>query len=52
MKGVKSNDKHTNASFIKKYQDHIPWSFAYKVVCTDDKSSKPVVLYKGKKCSQ
>ena len=28
----------------KKYQDHIPCSFAYKLVCVDDKFSKPIVL--------
>ena len=47
LKGVKNNDKN-NASYTKKYQDHIPCSFAYKVVCIDDKFSKPVVHYKGK----
>ena len=26
-------------SYTKKYQDHIPCSFAYKVVCVDDKFS-------------
>ena len=30
-KEVKSSDKN-NGSYTKKYQDHIPWSFAYKVV--------------------
>ena len=35
-------------SYTKKYQDHIPYSFAYKVVCIDDKYSKDVVLYRGK----
>ena len=32
----------------KKYQDYIPFSFAYKVVCIDNKFSKRVVLYRGK----
>ena len=32
----------------KKYQDHIPCSFADKVVCIDNKFSKKVVLYRGK----
>ena len=32
----------------KKYQDHIPCSFAYKLVCIDNKFSKDVVLYRGK----
>ena len=35
-------------SYTKKYQDHIPCSFAYKVVCIDDKYSKDVVLDRGK----
>ena len=34
--------------YTKKYQDHIPCSFAYKVVCIDDKFSKPTVVYRGK----
>ena len=29
-------------------QDHTPCSFAYKVVCVDNKFSKKVVLYVGK----
>ena len=32
----------------KKYQDHIPCSFAYKVVCTGDRCSKPIVVFRGK----
>ena len=32
----------------KKYQDHFPCSFAYKVVCVDNKCSKDVLLYRGK----
>ena len=35
-------------SYTKKYQDHIPCSFAYKLVCVDNKFSKDVVLYRGK----
>ena len=35
-------------SYTKKYQDHNPCSFAYKVVSIDNKFSKDVVLYKGK----
>ena len=47
LKGVKSSDKN-NGSYTKKYQDHIPCSFAYKVACIDNKFSKRVVLYRGK----
>ena len=47
LKGVKSSDKN-NGSNTEKYQDHIPCSFAYKVVCIDNKFSKRFVLYRGK----
>ena len=47
LKGVKSSNKN-NGSYTEKYQDHIPCSFAYKVACVDNKSSKKVVLYRGK----
>ena len=30
----------------KKYQDHIPCSFAYKFVCSDDKFSKLIVDFR------
>ena len=41
-------NKVSNTSYTKKYQDHIPCSFAEKVVYIDGKFSKPVVLYRGK----
>ena len=31
----------------KKYQDHVPCSFAYKVVCIDDRFTKRIVVYRG-----
>ena len=34
-------------SYTKKYQDHIPCSFAYKVVCIDDRFTKPTVVFRG-----
>ena len=37
---------YEGVSFTKKYQDHVPCSFAYKVVCIDNKYSKDVVLYR------
>ena len=46
LKGVKSSDKN-NHSYTEKYQDHIPCSFAYKVVCVDNKLSKKVAVYRG-----
>ena len=47
---VQKSDKN-NSSYTEKYQDHIPCSFAYKIVCLDNKFSKKVVLYRGKKCN-
>ena len=32
----------------KKNQDHITYSFTYKLVCVDDKFSKAIVIYRGK----
>ena len=32
---------------LKKYQDHIPCSFAHKLVCVDDKFIKPIVVLRG-----
>ena len=31
----------------RRYQDHIPCSFAYKLVCVDDKFTKPIVVFRG-----
>ena len=31
-------------SYTRKYQDHIPCSFAYKVVCVDNRYSKKIIL--------
>ena len=34
-------------SYTKKYQYHIPCSFARKVICIDDRFTKPIVVYRG-----
>ena len=34
-------------SYSKKSQDHIPYSFGYKLVCVDVKISKPIVILRG-----
>ena len=47
LKWIKRDSKKNNTSCIEKYQDHILCS-AYKVVCIDDRFSKPVVFYRGK----
>ena len=47
-KRVQKTNRDGNAFYIEKYQEHISFSFAYKIVCIDDRFSKPVVLYKEK----
>ena len=43
----KPND---NKSFSEKYQKHVDCSYAYKLVCCyDDKYSKPIQAYRGRK---
>ena len=44
----KKVESKSNSSYTRKYQDHIPCSFAYKVACIDNKFSKKVVLYREK----
>ena len=34
---------------LKEYQDHIPYSFPYKLVSVDNGVSKPIVVFRGKK---
>ena len=34
-------------SYTKKYHNHIPCSYAYKIVCIDDRFSKLIVVYRG-----
>ena len=43
LKSVECNE----GSYTEKYQDHIPCSFAYKVVCIDDRYTKPIIVYRG-----
>ena len=35
-------------SCTKKYHDHVRGSYAFKVVCIDNRFSKPIVVYRGK----
>ena len=48
FKNVDKDIINNNISYTRKYQDHIPCSFAYKVVCLDNKYSKKIVLYRGR----
>ena len=41
------NRDHADISYTDKYQDHIVSSCGYKVVCIDDRFSKPVQIYGG-----
>ena len=43
LKKVKCNE----SSYTGKYQDHIPCSFVYKIVCIDDKFTKPTIICRG-----
>ena len=46
VKGV--SDRNNNTSCTEKYQAHIPCSFAYKVICVNDRFIEPVTLYREK----
>ena len=35
-------------SYTKKYHNHVPCSYIYKVVCIDDRFSKSIVVFRGK----
>ena len=35
-------------SYTKKYHEHIPCTYVFKVVCIDDKFSKSIVVFRGK----
>ena len=34
-------------TYTKKYHDHIPCSYAYKIVCIDDRFRKSIPVYRG-----
>ena len=44
---LKAIKKQVVLKNTEKYQDHIPCSFGYKLVCVDNKFSKSNVLYRG-----
>ena len=48
--GVSEEITDKSISYTKKYQNHIPCGFAYKVVCIDDRFTKDIVIYRGKDC--
>ena len=34
--------------YSNKYQDHVPCSFVYNVVCVDDEFTKPILVFRAK----
>ena len=48
FKKVDSGIHNDCFSYTSKDQDHIPCSFAYKLVCVYDKYSKDIALYRGR----
>ena len=44
LKNVESYE----GSYLKKYQNHVPCSFAYKIICVDNEFTKPIVVFRGK----
>ena len=32
----------------KKYHEHVPCSYAFKIVCIDDRFSKSIIVFRGK----
>ena len=38
------SDRNNNTSYTEEYQERIPCSFAYKVICVNDRFSEPVTL--------
>ena len=49
LKNLDSGTINNDISYTRKYQNHIPCSFAYKVVCVDNKYIKKIVLYRGRR---
>ena len=39
-------------SYTRKYQDHIPCSFAYTVVCVDNRFTKRIFVHSGENASE
>ena len=44
LKNVDNDIINNDISYTRKYQDHIPCCFAYKVVCVDNKYSKRLLF--------
>ena len=42
-----NGNENLNESYNNKYQKHVACSYGYKLVCVDDKFSKPLKSYLG-----
>ena len=40
------NIESYEGSYSKRYKDHVLYSFAYKLICADDKFTKPIVVFR------
>ena len=47
FKGNLETIESCEGSYSKKYQDHVPCSFAYKPVYVDDEFAKPIVVFRS-----
>ena len=43
-----NGNQNTNESYTNKYQKHVTCNYGYKLVCVDNKFSKPFKSYLGK----
>ena len=41
------DDEIYKGSYTKKYHKHVPCSYAYKVICIDDRFIKSTIIYRG-----
>ena len=48
LKNLDNGTINNDILYTRKNQNHIPRSFAYKVVCVDNKYRKKIVLYRGR----
>ena len=44
------NIESYEGSYSKRYKDHVLYSFAYKLICADDKFTKPIVVFRERIC--
>ena len=45
LEKIHINGRDKNTSYNEKHHNHVPSTFAYKLLCIDDKFIKSVILY-------